>query len=67
MSSPDFRLKKIDETRNYILEEIKYNNLMIEKAQKEIKCLNYVEQLLVSVSAFTSSVPILLGATIVLQ
>ena len=46
MSSPDFRLKKIDETRNYILEEIKYNNLMIEKAQKEIKCLNYVEQLL---------------------
>ena len=47
MSSPDFRVKKIDETRNYILEEIKYNNLMIEKAQKEIKCLNYVEQLLV--------------------
>ena len=36
MSSPDFRLKKIDETRNYILEEIKYNNLMIEKAQKKL-------------------------------
>ena len=36
MSNPDFRLKKIDETRNYILEEIKYNNLMIEKAQKKL-------------------------------
>ena len=32
--SLDFRLKKIDETRNYLLEEIKHNNLMSEKHKK---------------------------------
>ena len=26
-----FRLKKIDETRNYLLDEIKHNDLMSEK------------------------------------
>ena len=28
MSSLEFRLRKIDETRNYILDEIKHNDLM---------------------------------------
>ena len=32
--SLDFRLKTIDETRNYLLEEIKHNNLMSEKHKK---------------------------------
>ena len=31
MPSLEFRLKKIDETRNYLLEEIKHNDLMSEK------------------------------------
>ena len=31
-----FRLKKIDETRNYLLEEIKHNDL---KSEKHEKCL----------------------------
>ena len=31
MSSLEFRLKKIDETRNYLIEEIKHNHLMSEK------------------------------------
>ena len=30
----NFRLKQIDETRNYILEEIKQNDLMSEKHKK---------------------------------
>ena len=34
MSSLEFRLKKIDETRNYFLEEVKYNDLMSEKHKK---------------------------------
>ena len=34
MSSPEFRLKKIDETRNYLREEIKYNDLMKKKYKK---------------------------------
>ena len=28
MSSLEFRLKKIDETKNYLLEEIKHNDLI---------------------------------------
>ena len=34
MSSLEFRLKKIDEIRNYLIEEIKHNDLMSEKYQK---------------------------------
>ena len=30
----DFRLKKIDETRNYLLDERKYNDLISEKHKK---------------------------------
>ena len=30
-ASLEFRFKKIDETRNYILDEIKHNDLMSEK------------------------------------
>ena len=31
MASLEFRLKKIDETRNYLIEDIKHNDLMNEK------------------------------------
>ena len=34
MSSLEFRLKKIDEIRNYLIEKIKHNDLMSEKYQK---------------------------------
>ena len=30
-ASLEFRLKKIDETRNYLLDEIKHNHLMIKR------------------------------------
>ena len=30
-ASLKFRLRKIDKTRNYLLDEIKHNNLMCEK------------------------------------
>ena len=43
MSSLKFRLKKIDETRNYFLEEIEHDELMSEKHKKTCKCLNHVE------------------------
>ena len=32
--SQDFRLKKMDETRNYLLEEITQNDLMSKKHKK---------------------------------
>ena len=36
------RLRKIDETRNYHLEEIKHNDSMNEKYKITYKYLNYV-------------------------
>ena len=40
-ASLEFRLKTIDKTRNYLLEEIKHNDLMTEKYKKTYKYLNY--------------------------
>ena len=37
MSILEFRLKKVDETRNYLTEEIKHNDLMSEKHKKICK------------------------------
>ena len=68
----EFRLKKTDETRSYLLDEIKHNDLMSEKYKKTYNYLNYVEHLLivastvtscVSISAFASLIAISLGIT----
>ena len=45
--------KKIDETKNYLLEEINHNDSMSEKYQKTCKYLNYVEHLPILVSTVT--------------
>ena len=60
-----FRLRKIDETRNNLLEEIKHNDLMSEKYKKTCKYLNYVEHLLILVSTITDCVPISAFASLV--
>ena len=61
--SQEFRLKNIDETRNYFLEEIKQNQLISKKHKKICKTLNYIEHFVIlasiitgciSISAFTS-------------
>ena len=49
----EFRFKEIDETRNYLLDEIKHNDLMSEKYKKTCKYLNYVEHLLILFSTGT--------------
>ena len=54
--SLEFRLRKTDETRNYLLDEIKHNDLMSEKYKKTCKYLNYVENLLILSSAITGYV-----------
>ena len=46
-ASLDFRLKKLDETRNYLLDEIKHNDLMSKKYQNTCKYLHCVEHLLI--------------------
>ena len=52
----EFRLRKLDETRNYLLDEIKHNDLMSEKYKKTCKYLNYVEHLLILASTVTGCV-----------
>ena len=57
-ASLEFRLRKIDETRNCLLEEIKHNDLMSEKYKKTCKYLNYVEHLLILASTVTGCVSV---------
>ena len=67
-----FRLKKIDEIRNYLIEEINRNELMSKKRKNYCRILNYIDHSLiaistitgcVSISAFASLVGILTGIT----
>ena len=55
-ASLERRLRKTDETRNYILDEIKHNDLMSKKYKKTCKYLNYVEHFLILASAVTGCV-----------
>ena len=70
--SQKFRLKNTDETRNYLIEEIKQNELMSRKHKKFCKTLNYIEHFLIlastitgciSISAFASLLGIPIGIT----
>ena len=57
-ASLEFRLRKFDETRDYLLEEIKHNDLISEKYKKTCKYLHYVENLLILVSTVTGCISI---------
>ena len=68
--SQEFRLKTIDETRNYLIEETIRNDLMSKKPKKVCTTLSYIERFLilsstitrcVSSSAFASLVGIPMG------
>ena len=48
-ASLEFKLRKIDETRNYLLDK-KINDLMCEKYKKTCEYLNYVGHLIILVS-----------------
>ena len=50
--------KKIDETENYLLEEIKHYDLMSEKHEKVCRSLNYFENFLVFVPDVSGCVSI---------
>ena len=55
-SSLEFRLRKVVETTNYLLDEIKNNDLKSEKCERLCKNLNYVEHVLVLASTVTGCV-----------
>ena len=57
-ASREFRLKKQMKQKNYLLDEIKRNDLMSEKYKKTRKYLSYVEHLLSLVSKITGCVSI---------
>ena len=52
----EFRLRNINETRNYFLEKIKQNELMSKNHEKVCKTLNYVEHFLILASAITGCI-----------
>ena len=65
-------MKNIDETRNYLLEEIEQNKLMSRKHEKVCTSLNYFKHFLIlassitgciSISSFTSLFGIPIGVT----
>ena len=56
--SQEFRLKNIDKTRNYFLEEIEQNELMSWKNKKVCTTLNYFEHLIVLASSITACISI---------
>ena len=63
--SQEFRLKNIDETRNYLIEEINQNELMSKKHKKVYRVLNYIEHLLILISTVTRCVWISTFASLV--
>ena len=54
--SQEFRMKNIDETRNYLIEEINRNELISKKHKKVCTILNYTEHALILISTITECV-----------
>ena len=55
-ASLNFRLSKIDEARNYLLDKTNHNDLISEKYKKRCKHLNYAENLLILSLAITACI-----------
>ena len=56
--SHKFRLKNVDETRNYLIKEIKQNELMSKKHKKICTTLDYIKHFLILASSITGCVSI---------
>ena len=63
--SQEFRLKNIDETRNYFLEEIKQNELMSKKHKKISLTQNFIECFLILASTITGCISISLFTSLI--
>ena len=61
----ELRLRNIDETRNYFLEEIKQNELMSRKHRKVCTTLNYIEHVLIIASTITWCISIFAFASLI--
>ena len=56
----EFRLKNMDETRNYFLEEVKQNELISKNHKKICTTLNYIEHFLIWLLQLLNVFPFLL-------
>ena len=63
--SQEFRLKNIDERRNYFIEEINQIEVINKNHRKVCAVFNYIDQLLVLVSTVTGCVFISAFASLV--
>ena len=63
--SQEFRLKNLNETKNYLIEEINRNQLISKKHKMVFTFLNYTEHFLILGSAVTGSVSISVFASLV--
>ena len=63
--SQEFRLKNIAEKRNYLIEEIKKNELMSRKHKKVFTTLNYIGHFLILASAITRCISISAFASLI--
>ena len=61
----EFRLKKIDEIRNYLIEEINRNELLSKKHENVFRVFNYIDQSLIVISTITGCVSISAFASLV--
>ena len=58
-------IKKIDEIRNYLIEEINRNELMSKKRKNYCRILNYIDHSLIAISTITGCVSISTFASLV--
>ena len=61
----EFRLKKIEEIRNYLIEEINQNELTSKKNKKRCTVLSYIDHLLIVISTITACLSISAFASLV--
>ena len=58
-------MKKIDEIRNYLIEELNRNVLLRKKQKKVCRVLNYIEHSLITISTVTGCISICSIASLV--
>ena len=58
-------IKKIDEIRNYLIEEINRNELMSKKRKNYCRILNYIDHSFIAISTITGCVSISTFASLV--
>ena len=63
--SQEFRLKNIDELRNYLIKEISQNQILNEKHKELYRVLKYIEHLLISTSTVSECMSISAFASLV--